>query len=128
LAQLPILPVIVCAALLGLTYFGFSTWRYVAHNYRLSEDEASIKRDIARLEQEREQLIAVRDYLKSDEYVEYVARGVLGLVRPDETLVIVSSSAPPAPTPTAPITTGAAAEPWWRRLFVEPPPAATPSP
>jgi cell division protein FtsB len=127
LSHLPITPVIVCAALLALTYFGFSTWQYVTHNYRLSEEETQVRRDIARLERERAQLVAVRDYLESDEYVEYVARSVLGLVRPGETLVIVSSSAPPAPTPTP--GTGEpddGAKPWWQELFVEPAAAPTP--
>ena len=126
IAHLPLTPILVCAAVLAATYFGFSTWRYVTHNFRLNDDEASIRRDIAGLDQEHAQLVAVRDYLRSDEYVEYVARSTLGLVRPGETLVIVSSNAP-APLTAATPTPGAAApatpEPWWKVLFVDPVPA-----
>ena len=96
-------PIIACVALLALTYFGFGAWRYVAHNYRLSSDEAEIRSDIAELDEQRAQLVAVRDYLKSDEYIEYVARRMFGLVRPGETLVVVSSTAADAaPTATVP--------------------------
>ena len=127
----PLTPLLVCAAVLAVTYFGFSTWRYVAHNYRLHEDETQLRQDIAELNREHAQLVAVRDYLKSDEYVEYVARNTLGLVRPGETLVIVSGSAPPPPAAVDPAATptpilAAAPEPWWHELFVGD--APTPSP
>jgi cell division protein FtsB len=116
-------PLLVCAAVLMVTYVGFSAWRNVANNYRLRQDEAQLRQDLAELNQERAQLTAVRDYLKSDEYVEYVARNTLGLVRPGETLVIVSSSAPtPAPTPVPGPGAAWAPEPWWRELFVDPGP------
>jgi cell division protein FtsB len=119
-------PIFTCAAVLAATYFGFYTWHYVTHNYRLVQEEDQLRRDIAELDQEHDQLVAVRDYLESDEYVEDVARRVLGLVRPGETLVIVSSSAPVAPTPTALAEPNSGAEPWWKDLFVQPGPAPTP--
>lgn len=123
IAHLPLTPILVCAAVLAATYFGFSTWRHVAHNFRLHDDESALRRDIAQLDQEHAQLVAVRDYLKSDEYVEYVARSTLGLVRPGETLVIVSSNAPPPPvaaTPTPGAAAAASPEAWWKALFVAP--------
>jgi cell division protein FtsB len=117
----------MCAAILAGVYFGFSTWRYVTHNYRLAQEESRIKDDLGRLDREHIQLVAVRDYLQSDEYIEHVARSVLGLVRPGETLVVVSSSAPPVPASATPTPgTAAGAEPWWRDLFVEPAAAPTP--
>jgi len=123
LPHLPLTPLLVCAAVLTVTYVSFTTWRYVAHNYRLHEEETQLRRDIAELNREHAQLVAVRDYLKSDEYVEYVARNTLGLVRPGETLVIVSGSAPtpaPAEPEGTPTPAGAAtSEPWWRELFVD---------
>jgi len=124
LPHLPLLPVVICVTLLALTYLGFSATHYVVHNYQLRRDEAHVRSDIDQLDQDHEQLVAVRDYLKSDEYVEDVARRVLGLVRPGDTLVIVSSSGPPAtPTPAA----GAATpeSEWWKNLFVKPAAAAT---
>ncbi len=120
-------PIIVGAALLAAAYFGYSTYYYVAHNYQLADEEASIGRDIAELDQRHTQLTAVRDYLRSDEYVEYVARNTLGLVRPGETLVIVSSSAPPVPTTTPSIGAVQDTGPWWQDLFVRPEAAPTPT-
>ena len=92
LPRIPLMPLVLCAAVLAAVYFAFSTWHYVTHNYRLARDEDQLRRDIAQLDQEHAQLVGVRDYLKSDEYVEDVARRILGLVRPGETLVIVSGT------------------------------------
>jgi cell division protein FtsB len=112
-------PIVVCAAALALTYLGFSTTTYIVDNYRLRQDESRIRAEIAQLERDRAELTGVRDYLKSDEYIEEVARRTLGLVRPGETLVVVSSTAPePTPTPpdgTAPAPAGD--QPWWKALF-----------
>ncbi len=62
-----------------------------------------------------------------------MARRTLGLVRPGETLVVVSSSAPARVAPEAAGTPapGAAHTPaaeWWKDLFVQPAPAPTPVP
>jgi cell division protein FtsB len=122
---------VIGAAALAITYLGFTTTRYVVHEYNLRQEQASLHREIAQLDRDHEQLVAVRDYLKSDEYIEDVARRTLGLVRPGETLVVVSSSAPtparPAPAATpGPVHTPAAE--WWKDLFVQPAqptPAAT---
>jgi hypothetical protein len=51
---------------------------------------------------------AVRDYLKSDEHIEDIARRILGLVRPGETLVVVSG----APLRGESSTAAATAEPF----------------
>ena len=93
--HLPLTPLVIGAAALAITYLGFTTARYVVHEYSLSEDQAQLHREINQLDRDHQQLIAVREYLKSDEYIDDVARRVLGLVRPGETLVVVSSSAPP---------------------------------
>lgn len=129
-SQRSITPLVVCAALLAITYFGYGGWRYVAHNLRLSSDEQEIRQEIAQLDEQRSQLVAVRDYLRSEEYVEYVARSTLGLVKPGETLVIVSSSVPPVatPMPESPVAGAQGHEPWWKDLFVQPVGAPTPSP
>lgn len=127
-SRLPLTPIVLCAAGLAATYFGFSTWHYITHNYRLAQEEQELHRDIAELDQEHDQLVGVRDYLESDEYVEDVARRLLGLVRPGETLVIVSSSAPSMATATPELEHGAGSEPWWKDLFVKPESAPTPEP
>ena len=58
------------------------------------------------------QLEQIREYLRSDEYVEFMARRVFGLVKPGETLVIVK--APPAVDEGVPDAVG---RPWWQDLF-----------
>ena len=132
LPHLPLTPLVIGAAALAITYLGFTTTRYVVHEYNLREDQALLHRQIGQLDRDHAQLVAVRDYLKSDEYIEDVARRVLGLVRPGETLVVVSSSAPPtAVAPHVAVTPGPArASPgWWKALFVQPAlptPAPTP--
>ena len=130
LPHLPITPLIIGIAVLAVTYIGFTSSRYVIHEYHLRQNQADLHRQITQLDQDQKQLTAVRDYLKSDEYIEDVARRVLGLVHPGETLVVVSSSAPPTPVPTeAPgdVARTPAAE-WWKNLFVQPALAPTPSP
>ncbi len=122
----PLTSIVLAAALLAIGYFVLTTTRYVIHNYQLHQDESQVRRDIAQLDRDHAQLVAVRDYLQSDEYIEYTARSILGLVRPGETLVVVSSSqtAPPAATP-APDPQRTPASAWWKDLFD---PAVSPTP
>lgn len=83
---------------------------------RLSQDEDRLERQIANLQRQRERLEAIRDSLKTDEYIEGVARRVLGLVRPGETLIVVSSSATPTPVADQ---EDERQEPrsWWEELY-----------
>lgn len=126
--HLSILPVVLIVAALIAGYLAFSTGRYLIQNYQLRGEERALRNEIADLDRQRVQLEAVRLYLDSDEYVEQIARRVLGLVRPGETLVIVNSTVPsPEPSPEPLGTPGAR---WWEALFYapEPAPEATPAP
>jgi cell division protein FtsB len=124
LPHLPLMPLIAGLSLIAIAYLGVTTVRYFSHNYQLRNDERALQREIDALDADRAQLAATRDYLKSDEYIEYIARRVLGLVRPGETLVVVSGIRPqPTPTPA-----GAADLDWWKQLFAAPPAEATPAP
>lgn len=127
--RLPFLPAIIGTAIIAAVYLLFTTGSYVVHYYQLRGDERALRAEIAELGVEQEQLISVRDYLESDEYVEEVARRTLGLVRPGETLVIVSGTAPElTPTPEASAVAGVAGDDeWWKALFV-PSPQPTPTP
>lgn len=80
--------------------------------YRLTDDEDRLRADVAELRLQEQQLEQIREYLRSDDYVEFMARRVFGLVKPGETLVIVK--APPAPDSGADDTPG---RPWWQDLF-----------
>ena len=125
------LPLILAAALLAAGFLDLSITRNAVHNYQLRQDERDLRAELRQLEADRGQLTAVHDYLESDEYIEDVARRVLGLVRPGETLVVVSGSAPaggsaPASAGTAAAPGHSLALPWWKDLFIAPEPAAAP--
>ena len=101
-------------AALAVGYFLFNAAEDTLLSHHLTQEEQQLHQQIDQLQREQAQLQALRDYLRTDEYVEGVARR-LGLVRPGETLVIVSSTAPPtpAPTPGGSISTA----PWWEQLY-----------
>ncbi|MDI6856968.1 MAG: septum formation initiator family protein [Dehalococcoidia bacterium] len=107
--------VIVAAVVVG--YLLFSTVNATLNSYRLAGDEEKARRDIAELEARYEKLVAIREYLSSDEYIEGMARRMLGLVKPGETLVKVTSPQ----GETGPIDGTPTPEPgdraWWEELF-----------
>lgn len=74
---------------------------------RIAETQA----EIAQLQCEADQLDAIRDWLKSDEYVERTAREDLGLVRPAEEAFAVH--APPREGLSI------VRSPWWANLLHE---------
>jgi cell division protein FtsB len=77
-------------------YLLFSAGSRALQTYRLAGQEAQVRGEIAKLQRHQRQLVALREFLRSDEYIEGVARRILGLVRPGETLVIVSGPEPAA--------------------------------
>ncbi len=125
--------ILVAALLFAAGYALYSAAGYVLRSYDLGRRETELRREVADLQRQRAELEALRAYLQSDEYVEYSARNLLGLVRPGETLVIVSG---PEPTPTPSPESGRPRGPWWRELYGEfwseatpsPGPASTPAP
>jgi cell division protein FtsB len=100
------------AAGIAVGYLLFSLAGDVLLSNRLSAEEQHTRNEIAELERQEQELTVMRDQLQSDTYVESVARRVLGLVRPGETLVIVSSSVTPTPTAT-PSASDDEPRPWW---------------
>lgn len=115
LPRLSLARIIVLLAALVVGYFAFSTIGDPLLSHRLNQEEQQLNREIFQLERQQAQLEAIRDYLRTDEYIEGVARRLLGLVRPGETLFIVSSSAEatPAPTPQP----DDEPRPWWEQLY-----------
>jgi len=85
-------------------------------SYRLAGQEQQMRREIADLKRQHEELVALREYLRSDEYVEGIARRVLGLVKPGETLTIVSGPEEPDAGGEAE-ESGRPGQPWWEALF-----------
>ena len=100
----------MAVAALLFALFAYSAFQSVAHTYRLRELERSLQADVIELREQRAELQGLSQYLRSDEYIEGVARTQFGLVRPGEVAVIVQ--APPGPQP--PVEPG---ERWWQTLF-----------
>ncbi|OGO50391.1 MAG: hypothetical protein A2148_01910 [Chloroflexi bacterium RBG_16_68_14] len=116
LPRLSVTRVVILLAVLLVGYFIFTAVGDALLSHRLNQDEEQLQQKIAELQRQLTKLEAIRDYLRTDEYIEGVARRVLGLVRPGETLVIVSSSVTPTPAAEQP----AEAEdnlPWWEELY-----------
>jgi cell division protein FtsB len=103
--------ILLIAALAVVGYLCFSAGNNLVHSFRLADEEAQLREEVDELRREQEQLQQLRDYLRTDEYIQYMARRVFGLVNPGETLVIVDSPQPPQDS------TDTTKLEWWQRLF-----------
>jgi len=113
-AYLALLIGLVAAFVVG--YLLFRAGGTGFQSYRLVGQEQQVRQEIAELQRQHEELVALREYLRSDEYIESVARGVLGLVKPGETLTIVSG--PQGEDAGAPaVESSRPNRPWWEELF-----------
>ncbi|MGD0114864.1 MAG: septum formation initiator family protein [Dehalococcoidia bacterium] len=107
--------IILVAAAVVAGYLLFTTVATALKSHGLAQNEASVRKQIADLDRQHDELVSIREYLSSDEYIESVARRVLGLVKPGETRVLVTSPEADAGTPAAaPTPTDGA---WWESLF-----------
>ena len=101
---------ILALTVIVAAYFIVSaTDSYVA-SHRLAREEERLEQRLEELRTQEARLEQIRDYLRTDDYVEYIARRVFGLVKPGETLVVVES--PPPESDDA--STG---RPWWEQIF-----------
>ena len=105
----------IVLATLVVGYFFFTAIGDTLLSQRLSQDEQGLQQEIAELQRQQSRLEAIREYLRTDEYIEGIARRILGLVRPGETLVIVTSNA--TPTPTEGMSEETQLGRWWEQLF-----------
>lgn len=74
-----------------VVYLIFTAVSSAIQSFQLGEDEDRLRDEVQGLEQRYHRLSDLRDYLNSDEYIEWVARRELGLVGPGETGIIVVS-------------------------------------
>ena len=103
---------IILVATLGVgAYLLFSAGSTLLTSYHVVNDESRMQTEVTNLQTQLDELQQVRDYLRTDDYVEYMARRVFGLVKPGETLVVVD--APPSQNPPPENDN----EQWWERLF-----------
>jgi cell division protein FtsB len=110
--------VVLVLAIIAVGYFAFSAVGGTLLSQRVNDDEQQLRREVAALQEDRAQLEAIREYLWTDEYVEGVARRLLGLVREGESLVIVSPSATATPASDTPDDTDPEPRTWWERLYI----------
>lgn len=115
LPRLSLTQVAILGATLVVGYLLFTAAGDALLSRRLDQEEQRFVRELAQLERQQAELEAIREYLQTDEYIEGVARRVLGLVRPGETLVVVSSTTPVTPTP-GPLPDEATPR-WWEYLY-----------
>lgn len=101
LPRLTKMRLLVLGAVVVVGYLLFNAAQETILSQELNDEERQLQREIADLRREERELRAIRDYLRTDEFIEGVARHVLGLVRPGESLIIVTSSVQPTPTPSA---------------------------
>jgi cell division protein FtsB len=106
--------IILVATIAAAAYLTFSAGTNLLHSYELVNDESRLRDEVAQLDAQESQLQQIRDYLRTDEYVEFMARRVLGLVKPGETLVIVDAPENQAASENDPTNMR-----WWQRLFSE---------
>ena len=106
--------IILVATIAAAAYLTFSAGTNLLHSYELVNDESRLRDEVAALDAKQSQLQQIRDYLRTDEYVEFMACRVLGLVKPGETLVIVD-----APEPKDASENDPSSLTWWQRLFSE---------
>jgi cell division protein FtsB len=102
--------VVLTIASLFLCLFLYSYVQTATQTYRLHEQRRVLAHDVDELRRQRAELVGLKEYLASDEYLETVARTKFGLVRPGETAVQVDApvQAPPARLP---------GQRWWEALF-----------
>jgi cell division protein FtsB len=86
---------VLLATAVVVVYLIFTAVSSAIQSFQLGEDEERLRDEVQGLEERYYRLSDLRDYMDSDEYIEWVARRELGLVGPGETGIIVLSE----PTP-----------------------------
>lgn len=104
---------VLAASLVVVAYLLVSAGGNFLASYRLADDEARLRAEVEHLRLQEQQLMQIREYLRTDEYIEFMARRVFGLVKPGETLVVITSTAEGPP----PSEEGPPGRPWWERIF-----------
>lgn len=105
----PLRLLLLVAALL-LAYLAFLAVNNAIHARQLRLEETRLEQELQEKQYQEARLEALREYLRSDEYVEAVARRELGLGYPGETNAVVVS---PEPEQQG----GTGWEHWWERYF-----------
>jgi hypothetical protein len=102
--------------------------RKATANYRVQREEIGLEQEIAAERAKHEALLARREYVQTDEYVEQVAREELKWVKPGEIAVVpIPLERKPLPTPETlpapgkPLQRESQWQEWWALFFNRPP-------
>lgn len=79
----------------------------VASGYQVAREEEKLEAQLRMLSETNAALLARRDYVNTDAYVEEIARKELKWSKPGETVVVILAT-PQAPSPVLPAGTGPA--------------------
>jgi cell division protein FtsB len=104
-----------------VAYFGYGAARKAMEIHELRGRAERLRLEIDQLQARHLELTRQRDYLKTDQYIERVAREELGLVKPTEIpiVVVVKPDAVVPPRAAAPPPTDQRSNPqrWWDAFF-----------
>jgi cell division protein FtsB len=89
---------VLLATAVVVVYLIFTAVSSAIQSFQLGDDEDRLSDEVQGLEDRYYRLSDLRDYLNSDEYIEWVARRELGLVGPGETGIIVVSEPTAVPS------------------------------
>jgi cell division protein FtsL len=107
---------VIVVLVVGVAIVGAFSAAYYK-DFQLQREKATLERELDDLTIRNEQLREERRLLHTPEYIERIAREQLGLVKPDEIIVMIVPPTPtPTPAPTPPPAAGGGDErPWWIR-------------
>jgi cell division protein FtsL len=111
--QLTTAKIVIGVAAIIAVYFLATFVGNAIKGRQLDLQEQALNSEIRAQQERYQELQALEQYLKSDEYIEQVAREQLGLVKPGETGIIAIPAEPsPTPAPDSP-----QPDLWWERLI-----------
>jgi len=82
---------VLLATAVVVVYLIFTAVSSAIQSYQLEADEGRLRDEVQGMAARYQRLSDQRDYLNSDEYIEWIARRELGLVGPGEMGIIVQS-------------------------------------
>jgi cell division protein FtsB len=105
---------VLLATAVVVVYLIFTAASDAIQSFQLGQDEDRLRDEVQGLQERYDRLSALKDYLNSDEYIEWAARHELGLVGPGETgIMVLSEPTPASSTGGGEAEQGQQQDPWW---------------
>jgi len=79
----------IALGVLFLILLSVSLGRSLFKDYKIKKDIQRLETEVTRLEGEQKQLVSLRDFFKTDFYIEQESRKSLGYAKPGEKVVII---------------------------------------